>query len=152
MKRLRALPPGGEPLTLAEIIGAASCPQADFGAYLRAYLNARHCLPVSSGTAALTVALRALRALRPERAEVVIPAYTCPNVLAAVVQAGLTPVLADVAEDGCGYDLEQLSSCLGEATLAVVAVHLFGIPADMDVIGTAAGERGAFVVEDAAQA
>src|SRR5262245_47058706 len=55
-----------------------------------------HVALVSSGTAALVVALRSLKRLAPKRTEVVVPAYTCFSVPAAVVRAGLVPVPCDI--------------------------------------------------------
>ena len=110
------------------------------------------CWLVSSGTAALIVALKALRALEPRRAEVVIPAYCCPNVLAAVVLAGAAPVLCDIGAQGAGYDERQLERLVGPQTLAVVVVHLLGVASETDAVIRLARSHGAYVVEDAAQA
>jgi len=85
---------------------------------------------VSSGTAALTMALIALRDLS-ERTDVIIPAFTCYSVPAAVLTAGLRPVLCDVEPSTFDFDYAQLATTLTDNTLSVVAHHLFGVPADI---------------------
>lgn len=118
---------------------------------IRRRLGARHVQLVSSGTAALTVALSALKA-RSTATEVVIPAYTCPSVPAAVVKAGLTPVPCDISATTFDFDWRVLPGLLTRRTLCVVAHHLFGIASDIDRLRAVCSPRGISVVEDAAQA
>lgn len=118
---------------------------------LRAYFGVRRIFLVSSGTAALTVALRALKSLAPRR-EVVIPAYTCFSVPAAVLKAGLQVKLCDINPATFDFDHGLLERALSEDTLCVVAHHLFGIPSDIQRLRALCRPRGIFVVEDAAQA
>ena len=68
-----------------------------FADELREYFNRRHCYLFSSGKAALTVALLALKRLYPGRDRVLIPAFTCYSVPSAIVRAGLKVTLCDVA-------------------------------------------------------
>jgi dTDP-4-amino-4,6-dideoxygalactose transaminase len=118
---------------------------------LRASLGVDHVFLVSSGTAALTLTLMALRA-RSRRVEVVIPAYTCFTVPAAVVRAGLQPVLCDINPRTLDYDFGELERVLTDRTLCVVAHHLFGIPADIARTRAVCSPRKIRVIEDAAQA
>jgi dTDP-4-amino-4,6-dideoxygalactose transaminase len=97
------------------------------------------------------LAFRALKRLRRGR-QVVLPAYTCPSVAAAVVRAELQPVLCDLRPDSFSLDLDHLASVCGPDTLAVVGVHLFGIPEDMEAVRAVTSTHGAFLVEDATQA
>jgi perosamine synthetase len=106
---------------------------------------------LSSGTAALTFSLSALKR-RYAKKEVILPAYSCPSVLAAVVKAGLVPVLCDLRPGCFQMDPDHLLSNLGPATLAVIAVHLFGIPENVSVIKRIVEGKGVFLVENAAQA
>ena len=106
---------------------------------------------VSSGTAALTLTLLALKSLS-SRNEVVIPAYTCFSVAAAVLKAGLRPKLCDVFPTTFDFDQSMLEQTLSPNTLCVVAHHLFGVPSDIRRIRALCQPRGIFVVEDAAQA
>jgi perosamine synthetase len=99
----------------------------------------------SCGTAALVLALRAMSL--PVQSEVILPTYVCREVYAAVVAAGLTPVLCDVALDGL-MSAETVAARLSARTSAVIVVHLFG-----RIANTATIEALGFpVVEDACQA
>lgn len=118
---------------------------------LRRLFGVRHVVLVSSGTAALTLTLMALKEMS-RRTEVVIPAYTCFSVPAAVLKAGLRPVLCDINPDTFDFDHVLLERTLNANTLCVVAHHLFGIPSDIERTRTLCRARGLFVVEDAAQA
>jgi dTDP-4-amino-4,6-dideoxygalactose transaminase len=107
---------------------------------------------VSSGRAALTVALRALRQLSA-RTSVVIPAFTCFSVPASIVRAGLNVVGCDIESATLDFDYEQLASMLErERPLAVVATHLFGLPCSVQRLHALCDRHGAFVIDDAAQA
>ncbi len=117
----------------------------------RAEFGVRHAFALSSGTAALLVTLTALKSLSPRR-EVVMPAFTCYSVAAAVVQAGLTPVLCDVDTASLDFDPARLAETVGGRTLCVIAHHLFGLPAATARVRELCERHGAYLVEDAAQA
>jgi perosamine synthetase len=110
-----------------------------------------HVFTVSSGKAALALTLVALKAGSTRR-DVVIPAYTCFSVPAAVIAAGLRPVLCDIDALTFDFDHAQLARTVNGETLCVVAHHLFGVPAAIDRIRTLCAAHGAAVIEDAAQA
>lgn len=110
-----------------------------------------HVFLVSSGTAALALSLLALRSLS-SRSEVVIPAYTCFSVPAAVLKAGLRPVLCDIDSTTFDYDHALLQRAIGPATLCVVTHHLFGVPSDVERTRALCRPGRVFVIEDAAQA
>lgn len=80
-----------------------------------------------SGTGALYLALLGLKGLHPDRREVILPAWCCPSVPQAVLQAGLTPVLADLDPETFCYRDEELRALAGDATLTILIVHFFGI-------------------------
>ncbi|MDR2327013.1 MAG: DegT/DnrJ/EryC1/StrS family aminotransferase [Acidovorax sp.] len=105
-----------------------------------------------SGTSALMVALRTLRALAPQRDEVIVPAYTCPLVALAVAQCGLQLRLCDLRADALDMDGDVLRMLCGRKTLAVIPTHLCGRVADVAQALECAHEVGAYVIEDAAQA
>jgi perosamine synthetase len=119
---------------------------------LRRFLDDAHILHLSSGRAALWVILKAISALQPERKRVIIPAYACPAIASAVLKAGLQPVLCDINLDNFGYSVDDLVNLLDNSVLAVIAVHLFGFPTNIDVVTPLCREHDVFVVEDAAQA
>jgi len=106
---------------------------------------------VSSGKAALTLILSALTELS-KRKRVVIPAYTCFSVPSAIVKAGLEVTLCDIDPVTFDFDRRSLETSIDEETLCVIPNHLFGIPSNLDLIARLCRERGAYLVEDAAQA
>jgi dTDP-4-amino-4,6-dideoxygalactose transaminase len=105
---------------------------------------------VASGTDAL---LLPLRALEPEMGdEVIIPAFTFFATAGAVWNSGFKPVFCDVDPDTFNVTAETLEAVWTERTRAVVPVHLYGQMAPMAEIRELSKRRGAFVLEDAAQA
>ena len=113
------------------------------------YVRAPHALAVNSGTAALHLALAALD-LTPSEEVITTPLTFCSTVN-TILQAGATPVLADVGSDG-NIDPESIASRLSEHTRAIIPVHLGGLPCNMDAIWSLARAHGLFVLEDAAHA
>lgn len=111
-------------------------------------LGVPHAIGVSSGTDALLAALTAL-GVGPGH-EVICPTYTFFATAEAVVRTGATPVLVDVDAIHLNADPAAIAARIGPRTKAIIPVHLFGVPADMDAIADAAGAIP--IVEDAAQA
>lgn len=103
-----------------------------------------------NGTAALHLALASL-GIGPGD-EVVVPALTFVASASAVLYAGATPVFADVDASTWCISADTISRVLSPRTRAIVVVHLYGQPADMDPILEVASRRGIEVVEDAAEA
>lgn len=104
-----------------------------------------------SGKAALVVAFKALSRLEPSRCEVILPAYTCYSVAAAVEAAGLKLVLCDIVPETLDFNYEMLVSVANDNTLCIVATHFFSKSADVVRIREVVDGAGAFLVEDAAQ-
>jgi perosamine synthetase len=113
-------------------------------------MGASHGVACSSGTAALHLALGAL-GIGPGD-EVVLPAFTMIATPNAVAYLGARPVLVDAEPETWNLDPRRLPDALGPRTRAIVVVHTYGHPADMDPILALARERGIAVVEDAAEA
>lgn len=114
------------------------------------YLGVPFAVGVASGTDAL---LLPLRALEPELGdEVIVPAFTFFATAGAVWNSGFTPVFCDVDPDTFNVNAETLEAVWTERTRAVVPVHLYGQMAPMAEIRELSRRRGAFVLEDAAQA
>ncbi len=121
-----------------------------FEAEFANYCDANYCVGVSSGTAALTLMLRAYN-IGPGD-EVIVPAHTFIASALAVAHVGAVPVLCDVL-DGTGLiDPVAARAAVGPRTAAIIVVHLYGQACDMDSIQAFAGPRGLLVLEDAAQA
>jgi 8-amino-3,8-dideoxy-alpha-D-manno-octulosonate transaminase len=108
-----------------------------------------HAQAVSSGTAALRVALAALGVGRGD--EVIIPAFTFVATAEAVIQSGATLVVVDI-DESLNIDPEALAAAITPATRAIIAVHMLGAAADMDAIAATAQRHGLLIIEDAAQA
>lgn len=114
------------------------------------HAGTRHCVGIASGTAAL--ALMMIAAGIGEGDEVIVPAHTYIASALGVLHAGATPVLCDV-EEGTGLiDVESAEDCVGDRTVAILAVHLYGQACDMGAVRALAHRRGLLVLEDAAQA
>lgn len=113
-------------------------------------MGARYSFAVSTGKAGLYVILKTLAGLSNRR-KVIIPAYTCPVVAASIVKAELKVVLCDISPLSFDYDLEQLNRLIDEDTLAVIMVHLFGIPVESEKISKTAAKKGVYIIEDSAQ-
>ncbi|MES2394008.1 MAG: aminotransferase class I/II-fold pyridoxal phosphate-dependent enzyme [Acidobacteriota bacterium] len=112
------------------------------------FLGVRHALAVTSGTTALQVALAALQ-VGPGQ-EVIVPAYLWVSVVAAVVNMGAIPVLAEIDET-FGLDVDDVSRRITPRTAGMIVVHMSGAPANIVPLAALARERGIFVVEDCAQ-
>ncbi|MEQ9398203.1 MAG: DegT/DnrJ/EryC1/StrS family aminotransferase [Longimicrobiales bacterium] len=117
---------------------------------LAGYLGTAHAIGCASGTDALLLPLKALGA--DPGAEVVLPAFTFFATAGAVWNAGLRPVFCDVDPDTFNVTAETVEAAWTDRTVAVIPVHLFGQMAPMADIAALARDRGAFVLEDAAQA
>lgn len=115
-----------------------------------AYLGVRHCLAVNTGTAALHCCIVAVGLNRGD--EVIVPAYTFVASAMAVLHHGAVPVFCDVDPRTYNLDPSKIEERLTHRTRAVLAVHIHGMPADMDEILDVADRHGLAVIEDVAQA
>ena len=111
-------------------------------------LGVKHAIGVSSGTGALQTALSAL-AVGPGQ-EVIVPAYMWVSVLAAVVNHGAIPVLADIDETFC-LDPADVERKTTPKTTGIILVHMSGAPADAEAIQKIARDRKLWLLEDCAQ-
>jgi len=111
-------------------------------------VGCRHALAVSSGTAALELAVRALQ-LSPGD-EVILPGFTFPATAHSVLINGLVPVVVDVDPVVFNMDPAAVEGAIGPRTRALMPVHQFGLMADMETLGTLADRHDLRVVEDAA--
>jgi dTDP-4-amino-4,6-dideoxygalactose transaminase len=123
---------------------------AHFEEALSSYVGADHAVGVSSGTAALQLALEAAGIGRGD--EVILPPNSFFATAEAIVAAGATPVFADVDPATGLIDPKAVRAALTDRTAAVIPVHLYGQTVDMDAILAVTARRGLFVLEDACQA
>jgi len=114
------------------------------------YCGATHGVGVGNGTDAIHLALRALGVGPGD--EVVTVAHTAVATVAAIEMTGASPVFVDIDPVTYTLDPSKLEAALSPRTKAIVAVHLYGHPADMDGISAVANAKGIPVVEDCAQA
>lgn len=110
----------------------------------------KHCLAVANGTVALHLALLTLDVQPGD--EVLVPTLTYIATANAVRYIGAVPVFVDVDPDTWCIDPAQLEDAITPRTKGIIAVHLYGHPADMDPINQVADANGLWVVEDAAEA
>ncbi|ARN79872.1 DegT/DnrJ/EryC1/StrS family aminotransferase [Methylocystis bryophila] len=122
----------------------------DFEAEWAAFCGVDYCVGVDSGTSALELALRGLGVGRGD--EVIVPAFTFVGTAEAVAAVGAKVVFADVNAATLLMGADEIRQVLSERTAAVIVVHLYGQPADMDAISGLAQAAGIAVIEDAAQA
>lgn len=115
-----------------------------------AYLNINHATTVSNGTVALHIALMAL-GIGPGD-EVIVPTLTYIASVNAIAYVGATPVFVDSEEGSWNVDPNWIVSRISPKTKAILAVHLYGAPCDMDQISGICMRNGLFLIEDVAEA
>ena len=116
------------------------------------YVGAASCIACANGTDALELILEGMRIGTGD--EVVVPAMTFVATSEAVLRVGATPVLVDIAESAV-LDFQQVVAALSPHTRAVVVVHLYGYPANVEELRErldGVGRRDVLIIEDAAQA
>ena len=114
------------------------------------YCNSKFGVSCSSGTAALQLAVSALD-LQPND-EVIVPTFTNIATILAVVHSGAKPVLVDSDKEIWGIDHTKISEKITKNTKAIIPVHIYGHPVEMDTIMKIADEHDLVVIEDAAEA
>jgi len=157
MKIRRTLPPTAAPLHILDILNGFA--GFFFGEKylkklkneLQEHFDVKHVFLVSSGKAALTIILNALNTI-DSRNEVLIPAYTCYSVPAAIIKAGLKVSLCDIEPQTFDFNYNLLKNKIQKDTLCIIPSNLFGIPSDIDKIKCLCEGSGIYIIEDAAQA
>lgn len=114
------------------------------------YVGTRHAVAVANGTAALHLALAAAGVGRGD--EVIVPALSFIATAMAVLHAGAVPIFADIDPRSFNMDPACAASRVTPRTRAILAVHLHGLPADMDALQALGSRHGLALIEDAAQA
>ena len=121
-----------------------------FESEFAAYATAKHCVGVGSGTDALHVAIRAL-GIGPGD-EVITTAHTAVATVSAIELAGATPVFADIDATHFTLDPALVERAISPLTKAIIAVHLYGQPADLTAFSAIAARHSLKLIEDCAQA
>lgn len=126
-------------------------PEVDaFETAFAAYHGMAHAVSLANGTQALELALRAGGIGAGD--EVITVAHTAMPTVTAIEATGATPVLVDIDADTYTIDPAQVEAAITPRTRAIVPVHIYGQPADMDAIMALADKHSLFVLEDCAQA
>lgn len=114
------------------------------------FTNARHCVGVANGTDAIEIAIEALAL--PKGSEIIVPGNSFIASAEAVTRSGHRVVFADVDPNSYTLTAETAHAKLTPRTAAIIAVHLYGHPCDMDPLKDLASARGLRIIEDCAQA
>ena len=122
----------------------------EFSLNLAKYMSVKHVIPCANGTDALQVALMALD-LNPGD-EVITTDFIFAATVEVIALLNLKPILIDVDLETFNIDCNKLKKAIGPKTKAIVPVHLFGQPADMEKIMQISKEHNLYVIEDNAQA
>ncbi|MDP1544942.1 MAG: DegT/DnrJ/EryC1/StrS family aminotransferase [Anaerolineales bacterium] len=117
---------------------------------IASYLGVKHAIGLASGTDALVIAMRALNIGAGD--EVIIPAYTFFATAGTVMSVGAKPVFVDVDPQSYQIDVSRIKAVITPRTKAIIPVHLYGHPSEMDPILEIAREHNLKVIEDNAQA
>jgi perosamine synthetase len=112
-------------------------------------MGCAHGIAVCNGSVAIEVALAALRIGAGD--EVILPSFTIISCAAAIVRAGAVPVVADCQSDTWNIDPALIAAKITPRTKAIMVVHIYGLPVDMDPIIELAQRHDLFIVEDAAE-
>jgi len=125
-----------------------------FESEFAAWVGSQHCIGISNGLSALTLALRAWKemGLLHDGDGVAVPANTYIASILAITENNLRPILVEPDDDTFNLGADKLESVLTPDVKAVLAVHLYGQMADMPAIAELCQSRGLLLLEDAAQA
>jgi perosamine synthetase len=113
-------------------------------------MNRKYGIAVSNGTVALEVAVSALGIKSGD--EVIVPTFTIVSCLGAILKAGASPVFVDSYPDSWNMNVDEIENKITSKTKAIVAVHIYGLPTEMQVIQTLAKKYNLLIIEDAAEA
>ena len=114
------------------------------------YVGVAECIGVNSGTDSIILGLKALGITRGD--EVITPSHTAVATVAAIMASGATPVFADIDPISFTLNPNSVQEAITPNTKAIIAVHLYGHPCDMDSLAQIASKNGVFLIEDCSQA
>ncbi len=114
-----------------------------------ASVDRKYGIAVSNGSAALDAAIAALRIGAGD--EVILPTFTIISCAAAVLRSGAIPVVIDCNHDTWNMDVSQIEAKITSKTKAIMVVHIYGLPVDMESVLVIANKYGLQIIEDAAE-
>ncbi len=161
INRLRRIPIASPMLNGNELVYLTECIQTNWissqGKYVSKFEklfsefhNSYTALAVSNGTVALHLALETLGIGKGD--EVIVPNLTFAASINAVIYTGAKPVLVDVEERTLNIDVTKIEALITEKTKAIMPVHLYGQPCEMDVVQSIANKHRLYIIEDCAEA
>ena len=110
----------------------------------------KHAIAVTNGSSALEIAVHALGIKKGD--EVILPTFTIISCIAPLIRIGAIPVLVDADPLTWNMDVNQIEEKINSRTRAIMAVHIYGLPVDMDPLLNLAKRHGLMIIEDAAEA
>jgi dTDP-4-amino-4,6-dideoxygalactose transaminase len=156
----RTLPPVASPISIQDIlkgVWSLKNPGEPLNAFRQSiidYFSVKYCFLLSSGKAAISVSLKALGRLFPDRKRVIVPVFNCYSVPSAIINAGFEVYPCDIEPNTLQIEKESLLNTLNTTNdiLAIMPAHLFGLPAPIPWVYHIGADAGIPVIEDAAQA
>jgi dTDP-4-amino-4,6-dideoxygalactose transaminase len=115
---------------------------------LKAYLNVKHLLFVTSGTVALQIAIKALGL----KGEIITTPFSFVATISSIVWEGCTPVFVDINPQSLNIDVSKIEAAITDKTSAIIATHIYGNPCDVEAIQSIANKHHLKVIYDAAHA
>lgn len=113
------------------------------------FLGSSYAIGVNSGTDALRIALRAIGISNND--EVITTPYTFVSTAEVISELGAKPVFVDIDEDSFNINITKVKEKINERTKAVIAVHLFGLPCEIEELSNICKQKKIYLIEDAAQ-
>jgi dTDP-4-amino-4,6-dideoxygalactose transaminase len=151
------VPPTGTSITLTDIYRimamwiSANSVSSVFEEQIKNFTGAKYCILFNSGRAALDIILRSIDNKENNKTDVIIPAYTCFSVAAAIAKSGLKIRLVDIDPSTLDYNYEKLRSQNFDNVLAIIGCNLFGVLSDWSELESIATREDIYLIDDAAQ-
>jgi perosamine synthetase len=121
----------------------------EFENLLKSYLGVRHVVAVNSGTSALHASLLSI-GIKPGD-EIILPSFTFVATANSIVAAGAKPVFADIDKQDYTIEVNEVRRKINKNTKAIIPVHLYGHPSNINEINSIASDKSIYVIEDACQ-
>lgn len=116
---------------------------------MAAYFGRKHAIAVTNGTVAIDIAIEALEL--KEGDEVIMPTFTIISCIGGLLRKGCKPVFIDQQPDTWNMDITQIEKKITVKTKAIMVVHIYGLPVDMDPVIKTAAKYNLKIIEDAAE-
>jgi len=122
----------------------------EFESKMAEFIGMKHAISVNSGSSALEISLKVLNL--PIGSEVIVPSFTIASCAFAILRADLKPIFVDSYLDTWNMSIESIKSRITQNTRAILVVHTYGLPCEMDEILNLCKEKNLILIEDCAEA